>query len=88
MSQQNEKLSDLLKFAAAFRDFGPNVAQLIDGFKQFAVADGEWSEWDESVRQELSRLLLWAEKWRKTCTCGPNDACSECVTIPQPDSTK
>jgi len=41
------------------RDTLCKVAQLLDGWHQDGTA---WSEWDESVRKDVSRLLLKTDK--------------------------
>lgn len=52
------KLAYLLAILQNFLDFAPRCAQLLDGWH----ADGTtWSEWDESVRKELSDIQRDAE---------------------------
>ena len=49
------------------QDVLTNACQLIDSVKMEWQSDGSWSEWDQAVRDALSRELL------KTCEGGRND---------------
>jgi len=49
-------------FIGHFLDWYPRVAQLLDGWHQDGTA---WTEWDESVRNELRDLGIAAEMFPK-----------------------
>lgn len=51
-------LAETVERIKEMQDLGPELCQLLDGWH----ADGTaWSEWDESIRQRLSKLLLSLE---------------------------